>query len=403
MADKSGKKVRSKEDDEVSGRDGEAVSPELPVSIITDILVRLPVKTLLRFKCVSRPWRSLISDPSFASSFLARSLARPAVTSLVSISDLSQPGPSLCQFFRLDHQTGLCAPVPLPDMPSDTAEISEGIHGFICLDDGGLTCVCNPSTREVAALPLTSPDFPDDLQGEMSSFATLGYDSASKQYKVLKTWNLYSPYGGVAAAHKVLTLGTNSWRTVDDCPIKFPWDDCISEEGAIHILTRDSMRGNIVGTLDLASEKFRMLLLPEGVRAVKVELKLFRGHLALLECRRLWDDDTITLYVLDDYRSRAWKELRMVLPRSWKEDIGFPPRSLRISIPHNGSGDILLIPTIIYKQSEAYLFSYNVESKRMKKVQIHGPPFHIFYQYRTLSLECRPFDLVDNILSLNHV
>ncbi|KAL3731541.1 hypothetical protein ACJRO7_028426 [Eucalyptus globulus] len=402
MADQSEKKLRTKEDDEVSGRDGEAVSPELPVGIITDILVRLPVKTLLRFKCVSRPWRSLISDPSFASSFLARSLARPAVASLVSISDLSQPVPSLYQFFRLDHQTGLSAPVPLPDMPSETVKISEGIHGFVCLDAGGLTRVCNPSTREVAALPLTSPDFPDDLQGEVSSFAALGYDPTSKQYKVLKTWILYSPYGGVAAAHKVLTLATDSWRTVDDCPVKFPWDDCISEEGAIHILTRDSMKGNIVGTLDLATEKFRMLLLPEGVRAVKVELKLFRGHLALLECRRLWDDATITMYVLDDYGSRAWKELRIVLPRSWKEGIGFR-RSLCISIPRNGYGDILLIPAIIHKQSEAYLFSYNVESKRMKKVQIHGPPFHIFYEYRALSLKCRPFDLVDNILSLNHV
>ncbi|KAF8036273.1 hypothetical protein BT93_C2098 [Corymbia citriodora subsp. variegata] len=401
MADQVEKKLRTQEDDEVNGTDGEAVWPELPVHIIPDILVKLPVKTLLRFKCVSKPWRSMISDPSFADSFLAHSLAHPAAASLVSISDLSRPEPSPYEFFRLDHRTGLSTPVPLPNMPSEvTGDISEGVHGFVCLDDGDLTRVCNPSTREVAVLPPAGPDFPADLCGEIDSFAALGYDPASKRYKVLKTWILLDH---AVAAHKVLTLGTNSWRTVDDCPIKFPWDDCISAEGAIHILTHDLMEENMVVTFDVASEKFRMLLPPEGARLGEIELKLFREHLALLECHgSLWDDGMITMYVLDDYGSQVWKELRMVLPHSWKEDIG-PGRMLSISIPRNDDGDILLIPTIIEEQSEAYLVSYNVESKRMKKVQIHGPPFHRFYKDRAFILTCRPFDFVDNILSLDHV
>lgn len=281
MADQSEKKLRT-QDNEVNGRDGEAVLLELPVDIILDILVRLPVKTLLRFKCVSKPWLSIISDPSFAGSVLARSLARPAVTSLVSISDLLQPESLLCQFFRLDHQTGLSTPIPLPDMPTGShVEILESINGFICLNDQDLTRVCNPTTREVAALPLTGPDFPANLQGEIESFAVLGYDPASKQYKVLKTWILFVNSGGVFAAHKVLTIGTNSWRTVDDCPIEFRWDDCICAAGAIHIRTYNLMEKNIVVTFDVASEKFRMLLPPGGAvaRASKVKLKLFREHI----------------------------------------------------------------------------------------------------------------------------
>lgn len=105
----------------------------------------------------------------------------------------------------------------------------------------------------------------------------------------------------------------------------------------------------------------------------------------------------ITMYVLDDYGSPAWKELRMVLPHSWKEGFGHH-KSLSISITR--SGDILLIPMLIRRQSETYLVSYNVESKRMKKVPIHGPPFH---QFKALLLNCEPFDFVDNILSLNHL
>ncbi|EEF35969.1 hypothetical protein RCOM_1028290 [Ricinus communis] len=42
----------------------------VPEDIAIDILLRLPVKPLLRFKCVSKTWYSLISDPCFIKSHL---------------------------------------------------------------------------------------------------------------------------------------------------------------------------------------------------------------------------------------------------------------------------------------------------------------------------------------------
>ncbi|PKI58010.1 hypothetical protein CRG98_021590 [Punica granatum] len=49
----------------------------LPQEIIWDILLRLPVRSLCRFRCVSTLWRSIISDPQFVSSHFARSSAHP--------------------------------------------------------------------------------------------------------------------------------------------------------------------------------------------------------------------------------------------------------------------------------------------------------------------------------------
>lgn len=40
----------------------------LPHDLVVDILLSLPVRSLVRFKCVCTSWRSLISNPQFAKS-----------------------------------------------------------------------------------------------------------------------------------------------------------------------------------------------------------------------------------------------------------------------------------------------------------------------------------------------
>ena len=47
---------------------------EIPRDIITDVLSRVPVKSLLRFRCVSKPWCSLIDSPHFVKTHLNRSV-----------------------------------------------------------------------------------------------------------------------------------------------------------------------------------------------------------------------------------------------------------------------------------------------------------------------------------------
>ncbi|KAK2654317.1 hypothetical protein Ddye_014173 [Dipteronia dyeriana] len=45
---------------------------DIPPPIIVDILSRLPVKSLCRFRCVSKPWLALINHPRFAKMHLSR-------------------------------------------------------------------------------------------------------------------------------------------------------------------------------------------------------------------------------------------------------------------------------------------------------------------------------------------
>ncbi|KEH22666.1 F-box-like protein [Medicago truncatula] len=54
--------------------------------LITDILSRLPVKTLMQFKCVCKSWKTLISNPALAKLHLHRS---PWNTHLAMVSNRS--------------------------------------------------------------------------------------------------------------------------------------------------------------------------------------------------------------------------------------------------------------------------------------------------------------------------
>ncbi|KAL3735758.1 hypothetical protein ACJRO7_024825 [Eucalyptus globulus] len=47
--------------------------PKLPHDVAVEILKRLPARSLLRFRCVSRSWRSTIDDPRFVALHLSHS------------------------------------------------------------------------------------------------------------------------------------------------------------------------------------------------------------------------------------------------------------------------------------------------------------------------------------------
>uniref|UniRef100_A0A7N2LSR2 F-box domain-containing protein n=1 Tax=Quercus lobata TaxID=97700 RepID=A0A7N2LSR2_QUELO len=54
------------------------MSDYLPPEVIGEILLGLPVKSVLRFRSVCKTWYSLISNSRFANVYLARSNQRPS-------------------------------------------------------------------------------------------------------------------------------------------------------------------------------------------------------------------------------------------------------------------------------------------------------------------------------------
>ncbi|PHT67173.1 hypothetical protein T459_31598 [Capsicum annuum] len=148
-----------------------------------EILSRLPVRSLVRFKCVSKFWMALISEPYFTLKHLNHAKNDQNSQRFLVNQWSSLYCSSLSSVQRVEEVQKL-------DCPSNT-ELWRCFL-YCCYDSLALIGVYNycdhthqlwlwnPSTRESIVLP--GPKFPLEL------FCTwgLGYDSVSDDYKILK-------------------------------------------------------------------------------------------------------------------------------------------------------------------------------------------------------------------------
>ncbi|KAL3726849.1 hypothetical protein ACJRO7_031707 [Eucalyptus globulus] len=100
--------------------------------IIIDILLRLPAPSLVRFKCVCKWWRSLISDPGFVQSHLQRLKAGDSIPSQKIIGHVVVP-----------HRI----------KPFWNPRVVGSCDGLVCLIGPCSFLIYNPTTREYVELP----------------------------------------------------------------------------------------------------------------------------------------------------------------------------------------------------------------------------------------------------------
>jgi len=106
--------------------------PFLSEDLIVEILIRLPVRLLLQYKCVCKSWKTLIYDPQFVKCQLLSSNAHPQLVSV---------------FFGVSNNLLESYPLkPLLDNPSTNVEpaifemryatsMIGSCNGLLCLHD----------------------------------------------------------------------------------------------------------------------------------------------------------------------------------------------------------------------------------------------------------------------------
>ncbi|KAL6204756.1 hypothetical protein ACLB2K_022023 [Fragaria x ananassa] len=237
--------------------------------IISEILARLPVKSVVRFRCVSKWWSALISDPYFTKKHL--SYSKEGITENTSRLLYSLYPPQSLDYEALkdlkDHSDCSFAnrvlDFPVRKLPRYhfLCSIVGCCDGLVCIiveeeEDGGYFMLWNPCTRNSRKLPRTIPKLcnPDRMSFKFCGF---GYDSATDDYKVIVGDINHIVFEETTVY--VFALKTSSWKKLPI--INNPLDITgrgFFLNGALHWLTRNPGHcpRTVLLSFDLVEEKF---------------------------------------------------------------------------------------------------------------------------------------------------
>lgn len=228
------------------------VPVELLDELVLEILIRLPVKSLLRFKLVSKAWRAIISDPLFIRKHLEHSALKwkrnPSVLIAPHVLDSIIKG----EDWPTTFSTQICFYQWLPGSATEArlmynqdfgCQFSSVCHfahcdGLVLLPTNTNVYLFNQATRDTLTLPEINPNkipVPPDI----CLPAGLGLDPRTGRYKVVRAfYRSIDPVTDVFhMGMQVYTVGEAdaSWRdTIADPPYTVvEWITAKSVEGCM--------------------------------------------------------------------------------------------------------------------------------------------------------------------------
>ncbi|KAK4425948.1 F-box protein [Sesamum alatum] len=284
--------------------------PRLPDDLIVEILTWLPVKPVLRCRCVCKSWLSLISTPQFVRSHLRKSkqgsnYAHHRVM-LICRGDIKQCSvPCLLREPIIDtFDTDYSVPFWL--QPN---RIMGSCDGLIChvIDRKGLF-LWNPSTRVWKKLP----DFGFNENFGIFAYG-LGFDKSSDDYKVVVV--LIGGRDSNEVAVKVYSLKTDQWKRIENFKGRWLRDNRAAfVHGKLHWIAnydREFKSGWKIVSLDLGTEEYGVLEMPKNVEIGWYKKLGASEECLYMLCSNLTSAD---VWIMDDYGvgKRTWTKVASV-------------------------------------------------------------------------------------------
>ncbi|KAK1352871.1 F-box domain-containing protein [Heracleum sosnowskyi] len=199
-------------------------NPTLSDDLISEILERVPVKSLLRFQSVCKTWLSLIKHPAFVKSQLLRATTTETDQTLI-ISRYKGQDENRFVLFRIDSRE---TEVDF-NFPYSRDEFKYVPFCTLVGSANGIACIAvdfinfkvsiylwNPATRQAKAIPTFR-----DVHHEALGF---GYDPVDDDYKVVR---IVMP----PSFSEVYSDNGNVWRKVPDpidTPLNADFDVCFN-------------------------------------------------------------------------------------------------------------------------------------------------------------------------------
>ncbi|KAL2921057.1 hypothetical protein RDABS01_012548 [Bienertia sinuspersici] len=282
----------------------------LPIDIIRDeILVKLPVKFLLRCRCVSKSWCRIIDDPSFASNHYKKCQNNQEKTRLLVLEP-----PDMCVAkqicaIRNGGKFRKLSKIGIDVTWFEQYQAVGYVNGLLCikryLKETQISQILlwNPSIRKALEIPCSR--FSNDLQIRYDIDCAIGYDQVKDDYKVVASVviqnGLYIP-----SDVEVFTLHTFSWKSVNvrrgpwlwrkDSPKVFL--NGVIYWGALHVLVQTTLKGRFSHfmSFSVSNDTFNCIELPNNEQIHEWEYERFPiildqsiGLMKVFEsCSQIW-------------------------------------------------------------------------------------------------------------------
>ncbi|MED6133394.1 hypothetical protein PIB30_027818 [Stylosanthes scabra] len=287
-----------------------------PTDVVFDILVKLPVKSLQRFRAACKPWDELISsDRKFAMAQLRQASATRSDYHHLLVYVHSYPYEAVTSYVRDYSLTSTFCTNDggetyfQPNCPLDEGDWlhfdGDTCHGLVLVTVDKFEnspVLWNPTTGKFRILPRIE-NYPMDT---CSVHTGLGYDPSTDSYKIVEV----SHSGGVSIA-MVHTVGTDSWREIKNFPIGEPMYSVKFVNDTLNwLVKRDIFMGyppnsGVIISLDLASEEFDEISPPVNVIG-DMDLASFKDWLCIMAHRFMTSD----VWVMKEYRNvESWTKL----------------------------------------------------------------------------------------------
>jgi F-box interacting protein len=274
----------------------------LPQELVTEILSLLPIKPLVRFQCVSKPWFYQINNSDFIKLHLNHSREH--------IILFETSGEIYMVNYSNDCRFGEAVNIKVP--LSLEFRIAGYCNGLYCLTyfNCDEIVIWNPVIGKYKKLPSKPP-----LEEMCGNGLAFGYDQVNDDYKV---FNYVTRAGLDAKGYKVVSscetysLRKHSWRMVEE---EWPFEESYiykytALNSTFHWLVCQTNSEEVIVAFNLSSEKFQVLNLNFLFMKPRPALDVVRGLLCLImgmEVTEFW--------VMKEYGvANSWTLLYTVQP-----------------------------------------------------------------------------------------
>lgn len=355
----------------------EKSSWELPLELVTEVLVRLPVMSLLRFRCVCKAWCSLISSPDFASLHLSRyhndDDNLPFLTVMQIVDDYLESYWMLLSSDTYERRiTGddyaivdrrllsgtLYSFDPHGSSVNGLVLWSRESFGSLSGEKEKMLMLWNPMIRRAHELPTQYPPFSTCW---WPPYFGLGFSRSRNDYKVVAI--VKEAETSKTSVH-VYSLSTCTWGTIveyrEDIIRQLHSDGQVLIEGAIHFVSSNSVeqRSHMV-SFDVDDEVFTYIKLP-------AELELQDQHIYPVAYR-----ENIGILNVDDFNQLCslWVMENDQVAGSWSKVY-----TVDVRVP-------LFYRMLCFKKNGQFMLNcaegtvmYDFESGEVKKIEgLPGP------------------------------